>query len=319
MIPSAIPVLSDATVSLRPVRREDVTHFFRLRSHPEVNKFLHRKPPADLAETQEWLDRLFEGEAPRYNWCVLNGAGQEAGSVCLWNFSADRTVAEIGYELLPEFQGKGLMAAAISKVCSFAFGHLNLSAILAFTHRENAASLRLLSKAGFVLEKDKRDPEFKDNVILSLSSGTWQVKESIARLRHLCAEAPILLFKISEEEASSKPAPGKWSKKEILGHLIDSAANNHQRFVRGQFEERPDISYMQNEWVSHSRYQEMQFSTLITFWQAYNLHLVAVLERIPAERFSRELLTRGTPHTLGFLICDYVTHMEHHLRQLKVL
>jgi hypothetical protein len=80
------------------------------------------------------------------------------------------------------------------------------------------------------------------------------INNSITRLAHLCEIIPPLLFAIGEPAFSSKPAPGKWSKKQIIGHLIDSATNNHQRFVRAQFETRPRIYYDQNKWNEYSYY-----------------------------------------------------------------
>ncbi|MGQ0827780.1 MAG: hypothetical protein ACT4ON_05245 [Bacteroidota bacterium] len=81
--------------------------------------------------------------------------------------------------------------------------------------------------------------------------------EPLNRLQHLCDTIPGLLSKIPENDFTNKPRPGKWSKKEILGHLIDSATNNHQRFVRAQFENIPQISYDQNNWNACSRYNQI--------------------------------------------------------------
>src|SRR6476620_6731085 len=99
------------------------------------------------------------------------------------------------------------------------------------------------------------------------------IKSSLERLRHLCVMLPPLLLDMKDEEFSFKSSPAKWSKKQIIGHLVDSAANNHQRFVRVQFEETPTIVYDQNKWNSHSYYQDMDSKTLIHFWAAYNGHL----------------------------------------------
>src|SRR6185437_595711 len=89
---------------------------------------------------------------------------------------------------------------------------------------------------------------------------------TIQRLQFLCDTIPGLLRQIPEDEFSHKPAPAKWSKKEIVGHLIDSATNNHQRFVRGQFENTPFIVYDQDNWNSCSRYQQMDSAHVISFW-----------------------------------------------------
>lgn len=111
--------------------------------------------------------------------------------------------------------------------------------------------------------------------------------------------------------------PDKWSKKEILGHLIDSATNNHHRFIRAQFEDKPHIAYQADAWVSANHYQDLPTQHLISLWQVYNLHIAKVIEQIPAELMLRECHTGDAkPHTLKWLFDDYVVHLEHHLHQL---
>jgi len=142
---------------------------------------------------------------------------------------------------------------------------------------------------------------------------------AINRLQYLCDNIPAALRKIHEEEFSHKPAPGKWSKKEILGHLIDSAANNHQRFVRGQFEDTPLIIYDQDKWNAASRYNDMKRSHVVAFWEAYNRHLLELIKRIPASDLSKKCrANEPEPVSLEWLIEDYVVHMEHHLKEIVV-
>lgn len=144
------------------------------------------------------------------------------------------------------------------------------------------------------------------------------INHSIQRLQWLTNTIPPLLSQISEADFAAKPLPNKWSKKEVLGHLIDSSTNNHQRFVRGQFEDMPAIQYDQNGWNEYSYYQEMDSRQLITFWTIYNQHLAAILQHIPAARLDRQVKVYEQPYTLIFLINDYVAHLEHHLRQIVV-
>jgi hypothetical protein len=143
------------------------------------------------------------------------------------------------------------------------------------------------------------------------------IQISLQRLTYLCETVPKKLLLIKHEEFSFKPSPQKWSKKEIIGHLIDSAANNHQRFVRIQFEDRPFIVYDQDQWNKHSYYQLMDAKELIEFWAGYNKHLAALIKEIPTESLSRQCkVGEDKLVTLEFLINDYVVHMEHHLKQL---
>lgn len=145
------------------------------------------------------------------------------------------------------------------------------------------------------------------------------ITQSIERLDYLLAIIPARLHAIGADEMSRVPAPGKWSKKEIIGHLIDSAANNHQRFIRTQYQPLPDISYAQDEWVSLNAYRSVQAEDIINLWEAYNRQLLHLIKHIPAEKLDL-LCKTGTdttaPVSLGFLINDYVVHLEHHLRQL---
>jgi hypothetical protein len=123
------------------------------------------------------------------------------------------------------------------------------------------------------------------------------------------------LEEITEAEAAKKPAANQWSKKEELGHLIDSAANNHVRFVRAALE--PDFrgsGYAQDDWVRLHGYQELPWLVMLDFWQRYNALLAHVIRRIPEGRLGALCVVGESPKvTLRFLIEDYVLHMRHHL------
>lgn len=143
------------------------------------------------------------------------------------------------------------------------------------------------------------------------------IQPSIDRVTFLCDTIPALIHAIPDAELSHKPSPSKWSKKEILGHLIDSATNNHQRFVRTQFEDTPFIVYDQNNWNACSHYSEMPSAHVVAFWELYNRHIIEVIERIPVGLLERQCRTNEPePVTLEWLIKDYVAHLEHHLRQI---
>src|SRR5436190_2017362 len=101
-------------------------------------------------------------------------------------------------------------------------------------------------------------------------------EKSLLRLQSLLDTIPFIWINITEAEWNAKPQPDKWSKKEILGHLLDSATNNHQRFVRAQFEDAPHIIYDQNKWNRHSHYNKMSSAHLISFWTLYNRHLMEI-------------------------------------------
>ncbi len=143
------------------------------------------------------------------------------------------------------------------------------------------------------------------------------IEFAIKRLEYLCDIIPQLLTEIQEQTFSVKPEPNKWSKKEIIGHLIDSATNNHQRFVRGQFEDVPKIVYDQNKWNEFNFYQKIDGQQIISFWTIYNRQLAELIKNIPEENLSKECKSGDDKNlTLDFLINDYVEHLEHHLRQV---
>ena len=141
-----------------------------------------------------------------------------------------------------------------------------------------------------------------------------------ADLLHTVDAALPELRSISESEAARPRAPGKWSPKQVMGHLIDSASNNHQRFVRAQ--QGPDLvfpPYAQEHWVACQHYADRSWDDIVTLWHAYNRHLAHVVSRIPEDRRHVACtIESGGPVTLGFLAHDYGVHLRHHLAQVGV-
>jgi DinB superfamily len=113
---------------------------------------------------------------------------------------------------------------------------------------------------------------------------------------------------------------GHWSRKEILGHLIDSAANNHQRFVRGQLQsELATPGYEQERWVETERFQDRDWNDLVQFWYAYNRHLLHVMLHVDPDRLQTAVrIGVDDPVSLEYVMIDYVRHLKHHLEQVGV-
>ncbi|QXU48555.1 DinB family protein [Chryseobacterium sp. D764] len=124
---------------------------------------------------------------------------------------------------------------------------------------------------------------------------------------------------IPEEEWSYKSSQEKWSKKEIIGHLCDSALTNIRRFVVTQYKENENIVYDQNIWVKAQNYQNVPTLDLIDLWKSLNYQIVHVVENIPDEALQRTCDTTKTESqvfTLEFIINDYVDHLQHHLKAI---
>jgi len=145
------------------------------------------------------------------------------------------------------------------------------------------------------------------------------MQQVISQLTAIVNEYTALFNNIPGEELTQKPAPGKWSKKEIIGHLIDSAQNNIQRFVRAQYAHQPHIVYQQNEWVAAASYQQYNREHLVALWALLNKHICIILAAMPVEAYTK-LINVGKGEeklvTVQFLAEDYIVHHLHHIHQI---
>jgi hypothetical protein len=145
-----------------------------------------------------------------------------------------------------------------------------------------------------------------------------QFPAAIERLRFAIRTLPGVLARFSEAECEDRLSPERWSKKEVIGHLIDSASNNHQRFVRSQIASGQDFpGYEQEQWVRIQNYQSVRWSDVIDLWRAYNTHLLHVAGCMSDEGQRATCRVKGGNEvTLAGLFVDYVDHLEHHLRKM---
>jgi ribosomal-protein-alanine N-acetyltransferase len=145
------PVLKTERLTLRQLTSSDDKEIFALRSNDNVNKYLDRKPSGSIDDAKNFIQTINEN-IQRNNsiyWAITLNSDKLIGTICLFDFSKDNLKAEIGYELLPDFQGKGIMQEAASKVIDFGVQHIGLASIEACTHFENQSSTRLLEGLNF--------------------------------------------------------------------------------------------------------------------------------------------------------------------------
>jgi hypothetical protein len=146
------------------------------------------------------------------------------------------------------------------------------------------------------------------------------MKQGITLLGKALEQVPDRLATISEQQAERRTAQSKWSPKEELGHLLDSAANNHQRIVRAVLQDQPAMpGYEQRAWVDMHAYRQREWRDLIELWTALNRQLLAAAKGVPADAWPRMLTVAGSePVTLQFVFDDYLNHMFHHLDHIGI-
>ncbi len=143
---------------------------------------------------------------------------------------------------------------------------------------------------------------------------------AIAADLHAAIDAALDAFRhVDEPTTTIRPGAGKWCAREILGHLIDSACNNHRRFVIGQGAGPIAFDgYEQDAWVARQRYAEVPFRDIVALWVAYNRHIAHVIASTPDDALSRTgRAPAGGEVTVRFLMEDYVQHLRHHLDQVR--
>ena len=156
------------------------------------------------------------------------------------------------------------------------------------------------------------------------------MKDFLDDFRQTIEASGARLLALSSATSKAAPSSGKWSPREVIGHSIDSAANNHQRFVRAQFTDDLEFhGYEQAEWVGVQGYKDESWEQLVQLWKLYNLHLLHLISRIPEEQLTKERRKHNLhqiasqpipveqPATLEYFIRDYLGHLKHHLRQIS--
>ena len=160
------PILISERLTLRKLSKNDSTEILQLRSDTEVNKFLERKPSKTVYDALNFINSIIENESGKLFYWAITKTGEDRliGTICLFDFIDDVKKCEIGYELLTEYHGQGIMIEAAKKVIEYATKTLELKTIDALTHKENHSSTKLLRKLNF----KKLDDVVEDNPNLIL-------------------------------------------------------------------------------------------------------------------------------------------------------
>ena len=168
---TSFPVLETERLVLRQLKSSDAEDQFILRSSAEVGKYIARDLQTDVGQSEKFIEDRNEDIAHNkiMYWAItLKDQSRLIGTICLWNFTEDNSVAEVGYDLNPKFQKKGIMSEALKEVISYGFKKLEFSRIEAFTQKENESSKSLLIKNKFQLHPTRIDEGFPMNIIFEL-------------------------------------------------------------------------------------------------------------------------------------------------------
>ena len=169
---SPFPILTTERLVLRRMADTDKNEIFFIRSDQEINKFIERPLLTHMEEATAFISKINKGieeESHLYWITTLKGNPQPIGTICLWNFLVDHTVAELGYELIPAYQRQGLLQEAMLSVIHYGLFKISLKRIEAYTHKDNLRSIQLLEKNRFTRELNKTDQDHSSNIIFSIT------------------------------------------------------------------------------------------------------------------------------------------------------
>jgi ribosomal-protein-alanine N-acetyltransferase len=166
------PILVTKRLTLRQLDDNDYKEIFALRSDDIVNQYITRRKATNIEEAKEFIKNINAGinENKSLYWAIcFSDTKKLIGTICLWNFSEDKTVAEVGYELNPTYQKMGIMNEAVESVINYVFNEIHLTTITAYTHKDNSSSSRLLEKNNFKIDEFRKDEGDINNVVYSLT------------------------------------------------------------------------------------------------------------------------------------------------------
>ncbi len=192
------------------------------------------------------------------------------------------------------------------------------SRMVLYSNTKLAPAINMYRKLGFVEVELEKGGYERCNIKMEIPLPVVPLAGLARSLQKVVDQTVEKLLRYSDEEAGAKPLPSKWSRKEILGHLTDSAINNYPRFVRGQQSEYTEMpGYNQDFWVDARQYQRTDWLELIHLWKTLNQHIIRILPLIPEKALQHIcVIGANTPVTLQYVAEDYLRHLNHHLDQI---
>lgn len=141
------------------------------------------------------------------------------------------------------------------------------------------------------------------------------MQKTVEQLHYWLIKVPEVFRVMTEAEITQRPAPKKWSKKEVIGHLSDSAIVNLERFLQIQNEASPYVvtTYDQVQWVALQGYQELPIEDILMLWTSINKKIMYVLNHLDEETLAQPCVMNQQQRTLGWLIEEYMQHLAHHI------
>lgn len=243
---------------------------------------------------------------------------QIAGTVAYRPLEGEEDTVEMTKMAVDEaFQGRRL-GWLLGKAVMERAAAAGFKKMVLYSNRVLEPAINMYRKLGFV-EMELEPGRYKrSNIKMTADLQPPPLAALATELRDTVHRTVEKLLRYTEEEAGARPAADKWSRKEVLGHLTDSAMNNYPRFIRGQQSARLDTTgYDQDFWVDVRRYQDEDWQELVQIWKMLNLHIARLLPLIPEEALGNIVAVGpNEPVTLRFIAEDYLRHLEHHLGQI---
>ncbi|RPE08959.1 GNAT family N-acetyltransferase [Chitinophaga lutea] len=230
----------------------------------------------------------------------------------------DENIVEMTKMAVDEaFQGRRLgwlLATAIMERAAQA----GYTRMILYSNTKQAAAINMYRKLGFQEMELESGGYERCNIKMGIDLQPPVLASLGRELRKAAEQVSEKLLRFSNEEAGVRPSPAKWSRKEVLGHLIDSATNNYPRFIRAQHSEYSELpGYNQDFWVEARQYQYADWKELVQLWKTLNLHIARILPLIPAKALGHiVVIGPGAPVTLQYIAEDYLRHLQHHLNQI---